>query len=88
MNGGRRSRCREAFTVSQSAPDETMEVQLRVDRVRAVLDAVGVRTREIYFAHRAGYSYGEIAEHMKSSRMAVKRHIVRALLAIMEHEDL
>jgi hypothetical protein len=27
-----------------------------------VLDAVGYRTREIYFAHGAGYSYAEIAE--------------------------
>jgi RNA polymerase sigma-70 factor (ECF subfamily) len=61
-----------------------MEAQLRVDRIRAVLDAVGVRAREIYFAHRAGCNYAEIAEHLKISQRAVKRHIVRALLAIME----
>jgi len=52
-----------------------------------VLDAVSLRTREIYFAHRAGYSYAEIADHMNISQITIKRHIARALLAIMEHGD-
>jgi RNA polymerase sigma factor (sigma-70 family) len=67
------------------APDETLEARSRVDRIRAVLDAVEVRTREIYIAHRAGYSYGKIAERMNISQRPVKRHIVRALVAIMEN---
>jgi RNA polymerase sigma-70 factor (ECF subfamily) len=70
------------------APDATLEARSRVDRIRAVLDAVGVRTREIYFAYRAGYSYGEIAERMNISQRAVKRHIARALVAIMEDREL
>jgi RNA polymerase sigma factor (sigma-70 family) len=72
----------------ESAPDKTLEARSRVDRIRGVLDDVGVRTREIYFAHRAGYSYAEIAERMKISQRAVKRHVARALVAIMEQGDL
>ncbi len=49
-----------------------------------MLEAVSLRTREIYFAHRAGYSYAEIAEQMDISNITIKRHIARALLAIME----
>jgi RNA polymerase sigma factor (sigma-70 family) len=77
-------RGRGALIDSQSIPDEMLGDQARVERIRAVLDAVRVRTREIYFAYRAGYSYAEIAEHLKISQRAVKRHIVRALVAIME----
>jgi RNA polymerase sigma factor (sigma-70 family) len=69
------------------ARDERLEARSRVEQIRAVLDAVGVRTREIYFAHRAGYSYAEIAEHLRISQRAVKRHVARALLAIMEQGD-
>lgn len=88
MNGGRPSGDSAGFSVSRSAPDETLEAQSRAGRIRAVLDAVGVRTREIYFAHRAGYGYAEIAQHMNISQRAIKRHVARALLAIMEHGDL
>jgi len=64
-----------------------LEAQQRLAHIRAVLDAVSLRTREIYFAHRAGYSYAEIADHMNISRITIKRHMARALLAIMEHGD-
>jgi DNA-directed RNA polymerase specialized sigma24 family protein len=84
---GRPGRNRVGFTLSRAAPDETLEAQTRVEQIRAVLDAVEVRTREIYFAHRAGYGYAEIATHMKISQRAVKRHVARALLAIMEHVE-
>jgi len=70
-----------------STPEETSEDQQRLGHIRAVLDAGSLRTREIYFAHRAGYSYAEIADHMNISRITIKRHIARALLAIMEHGD-
>jgi RNA polymerase sigma factor (sigma-70 family) len=72
---------------SEATPEEALEAQQRLGRVRAALDAVSVRTREIYFAHRAGYSYAEIADHMDISNITIKRHIARALLAIMEHSD-
>jgi RNA polymerase sigma-70 factor (ECF subfamily) len=72
---------------TESTPEEALEAQQRLGRVRAALDAVSVRTREIYFAHRAGYSYTEIADHMSISHRTIKRHVARALLAIMEHGD-
>jgi RNA polymerase sigma factor (sigma-70 family) len=69
-----------------STPEETLEAQQRLGSIRALLDGVSRRTREIYFAHRAGYSYAEIADHMGISNITIKRHIARALLALMEHD--
>ena len=71
----------------ESTPEDTLEAQQRLSHIRKVLDAVSLRTREIYFAHRAGYSYSEIADHMAISHITIKRHIARALLAIMEHGE-
>jgi len=78
---------RKPLIAPESTPEETLEAQQRLGRIRAVLDAVSLRTREIYFATRAGYSYAEIAEHMNISHITIKRHIARALLAIMEHGE-
>jgi RNA polymerase sigma-70 factor (ECF subfamily) len=78
---------RTPLIAPESTPEETLEAQQRLGHIQAVLDAVSLRTREIYFAHRAGYSYAEIADHMNISRITIKRHIARALLAIMEHGD-
>ena len=70
-----------------SSPEEALETQQRLNQVRALLDAVSLRTREIYFAHRAGYSYTEIGDHMGISHITIKRHIARALLTIMEQGE-
>jgi RNA polymerase sigma factor (sigma-70 family) len=78
---------RSRLIAPESTPEETLEAQQRLNRIRAVLEAVSLRTREIYFAHRAGYSYAEIADHMNISHITIKRHIARALLAIMEYSD-
>jgi DNA-directed RNA polymerase specialized sigma24 family protein len=42
------------------------------------------RTCEIYLAHRAGYTYQEIAALTGLSHGRIRRHIARGLLAIME----
>src|SRR3981081_4381707 len=78
---------RTPLIAPESTPEETLEAQQRLSSIRAALDAVSLRTREIYFAHRAGYSYAEIADHMNISHITIKRHIARALLAIMEHGE-
>lgn len=70
-----------------ATPEQTLEAEQRLRDVSAVLDAVSRRTRDIYFAHRAGYSYMEIAQHLGISHMTIKRHIARALLALMEQGD-
>jgi RNA polymerase sigma factor (sigma-70 family) len=72
---------------SEVTLEDTIEAHQRLNQIGELLDAVSIRTREIYFAHRAGYSYAEIADHMGISRITIKRHIARALLAIMEHGE-
>jgi RNA polymerase sigma factor (sigma-70 family) len=69
-----------------SIPEEALDAEQRIRQLRITLDAVSRRTRDIYFAHRAGYSYAEIAAWLDISHMTIKRHITRALLAIMEQE--
>jgi RNA polymerase sigma factor (sigma-70 family) len=76
---------RTPLIASEAAPEDTLEAQQRLNNIQALLDTVSLRTREIYFAHRAGYSYAEIAEQMDISHITIKRHIARALVAIMEH---
>jgi RNA polymerase sigma factor (sigma-70 family) len=71
----------------QAALEDNLDVEQRLNRIGVLLDSVSVRTREIYFAHRAGYSYAEIAESLGISHITIKRHIARALLAIMEHGE-
>jgi RNA polymerase sigma factor (sigma-70 family) len=78
---------RSPLIAPESTPEEMLEAQQRLCHIGAVLDAVSLRTREIYFAHRAGYSYAEIADHMNISQITIKRHVARALLAIMEDSD-
>ena len=78
---------RSPLVAPDSTPEQTLEFQQRLGHIRALLDAVSRRTREIYFAHRAGYSYAEISAHMGVSHITIKRHIARALLAIMEHGE-
>ena len=77
-------RSRNALIGMQSTPEQILEAEQRLVGIRAVLDTESRRTRDIYFAHRAGYSYAEIAQHLGISHMTIKRHIARALLALME----
>jgi RNA polymerase sigma factor (sigma-70 family) len=77
----------QASLVDESPPvDEALAAQQRLDKIRATLDAVSQRTREIYIAHRAGYGYAEIAAHLRISESAVQKHVARAVLALMEEE--
>jgi RNA polymerase sigma factor (sigma-70 family) len=72
----------------QATPEDTLHAEQRLDQLSAILDATSQRTRQIYFAHRAGYSYAEIAAHLHVSHITVRRHIARALLVIMEQPPL
>jgi RNA polymerase sigma factor (sigma-70 family) len=69
------------------APDQILDIQQRLDALTALLDAVSPRTREIYLAHRSGYTYAEIADHMCIAEITIKRHIARALSMIKEHVE-
>jgi RNA polymerase sigma factor (sigma-70 family) len=69
-------------------PEKSIDAEQRLNCIRALLDTASVRTREIYFAQRAGYSYEEIAAHFRVSHITIRRHIARALLVIMEQGPL
>jgi hypothetical protein len=51
------------------------------------LDTVNLRTREIYLAHRSGYSYAEIAEHVNIAKITAERHIARAQAILVRCDD-
>lgn len=70
---------------TEPSPEQLVEHRQRLEKVAALLDAVNPRTREIYFAHRSGYSYAEIAEHLGIAPITIERHIASAVLVIMEH---
>lgn len=72
---------------SGPTPDQILDDQQRLDEITARLDAVNPRTKEIYFAHRLGYSYAEIAKDMSISKITVRRHIARALMTIKRLTD-
>jgi RNA polymerase sigma factor (sigma-70 family) len=70
--------------IDPETPEQLLDIEQRLHRIQQLLDAANIRTREIYFAHRAGYSYDEIASHFSLSHITIRRHIARALLIIME----
>jgi RNA polymerase sigma factor (sigma-70 family) len=71
------------------APDEVLEAEWCLKRLRAALDAVNPRTREIFFMHRLDQmSYVQIAERVGISVSAVEKHIASAMAILMEREDL
>ena len=72
---------------SSPTPDQILENQQRLDCLTALLDAVNPRTREIYFAHRSGYTYAEIADDMGIAEITIRRHIARALLTIRKQGE-
>lgn len=68
-------------------PEQILDSQQRLDQLTALLDSVSRRTREVYLAHRSGYTRAEIAEDMSIAEITVKRHIARAHLAMMKHVE-
>jgi RNA polymerase sigma-70 factor (ECF subfamily) len=68
-------------------PEQILDTRQCLDDVAGLLDALNPRTREIYFAHRAGYTYAEIADHMGVAEITIKRHVARAHLVIMSSTD-
>ena len=64
--------------------ESQVQAQQRLNTIQTLLDTASRRTRDIYFAHRAGYTYAEIGAHMRISHITIKRHIARALVVIMD----
>ena len=68
-------------------PDEVLDSEQRLENIRKELDARSIRMRQVFFAHRAGYSYKKIAAEFKISASSVEKDIARAVLIIMEMKD-
>lgn len=61
-------------------PDEVLETNQRLARVRTGLNELSPRTREIFLMHRFdGLKYVEIAETLSISVSAVEKHMARAM---------
>jgi DNA-directed RNA polymerase specialized sigma24 family protein len=65
------------------SPEAEVEAQQSLSAVMRLLEGVSPRTCEIYLAHRAGYTYDEISSRLNVSHITIRRHIARALAAIM-----
>ena len=68
-------------------PDVIFSARDRLYRIGQKLEAISERTRDIYFAHRAGYTYTEIGEQMDVSKSTIEKHIARAVLALMDEKE-
>jgi RNA polymerase sigma factor (sigma-70 family) len=64
-------------------PERILAAQQRLDEITRVLSAVSERTCGIFLAHRAGYSYEEIAADLDISQRTVQKHIVRAVFLLV-----
>lgn len=77
----------EALPDHGPTPDEIVGAKLRLQGISRTLSAISPRTRDIYFAHRAGYSYAEIGERLGVSSSTIEKHIARAVLALMDIKE-
>jgi RNA polymerase sigma factor (sigma-70 family) len=64
--------------------DDALHSERRLEKVMEVLDAVDVRMRQIFVAHRAGHTHKEIAAEFAISRSSVGKQIARALFVITD----
>lgn len=64
-------------------PERIIAAQQRLDGIAKILSAVSERTCEVFLAHRAGYSYDEIAADLNISQRTVQKHIARAVYLLI-----
>jgi len=77
----------EASEVEDAAPlqDEVLAARVRLARVKAGLNKLTPRTREIFLMHRLNnLKYHEIASRLGISVSAVEKHIAKAVLFLTE----
>lgn len=66
-------------------PDAIVAAQERLQRLRAGLESLHPRTREVLLLHRVeGYSQGQIAARLGITVSAVEKHIAKAALFLTE----
>lgn len=70
---------RQALLVDASpAVERILSARQQLEQIAAMLSAVSRRTSEIFLAHRAGFTYEEVASELGISTRTVKKHIARA----------
>jgi RNA polymerase sigma factor (sigma-70 family) len=61
-------------------PEELLEAEERLRRMKDALDGVSRRTREVFFMHRLqGFSQAEIARRLGVTTSAIEKHIASAM---------
>ena len=71
---------REALLVDSSpGVERILSARQQLEQIAAMLGAVSRRTSEVFLAHRAGFSYEEVASELGISTRTVKKHIARAV---------
>lgn len=66
-------------------PDEVLATQQRLQRLRAGLEALGPRTREIILLQRVeGFSHAQIAARLGVTVSAVEKHVAKAALFLSD----
>jgi len=66
-------------------PEEVLSGEECLNGLIETLDAVGRRTREVFFMHRLhGFSYAQIAYQLEMPVSTVEKHIARAMTALLE----
>jgi RNA polymerase sigma factor (sigma-70 family) len=69
------------------AIERILDARQQLEQIEAMLAAVSRRTAEIFLAHRAGFSYEEVASELGISTRTVKKHIVRARSMLANAEE-
>lgn len=67
------------------SPDEILAGQQRVQQLRAGLEALSPKTREVLLLHRIeGFSHAQIAQRLGITVSAVEKHVAKAALFLTE----
>lgn len=78
---------RLALADPRAGPERQLAAQQELEEIKRVLDASSPRTRQIYFAHRSGYTYRDIAVVTGVSERTVEKHIARAVYLLMQAKE-
>jgi RNA polymerase sigma factor (sigma-70 family) len=71
-----------AFIDAAPSAEQALVAHERLEHVVRILERVSQRTCQIFLAHRAGYSYEEIAAEFSISNRTVQKHIARATILL------
>jgi RNA polymerase sigma factor (sigma-70 family) len=67
------------------SPEEVLEAEERVNKLKRALNKAGVRSKEIFIMHRLhGMTYLQIADHFDLSQSAVEKYMAKAIAALSE----